>query len=130
MIMKEKNQNSDITSGWSFRRGECVGGNGDYSYGFKYYIMFNGEDVLSFEVSVYEKTREEQPVSITIINDDPLCVMVKAKSFYDNFVYLTRDGGRTWVFQKSEIEGPVNTFKRERFILESGQCVKTISHGG
>jgi len=71
--------------------------------------MFNGKDVLSFEVSVYEKTREEQPISIKIFNNDPLCVMVKVKSFYDNFLYSTKDGGRTWVFQKSEMEGLVNT---------------------
>lgn len=51
---------------------------------------------FSFEVGMYEKGEEENPVELLIDNSKPDKVSVKVKSFYDNFTYATQNGGKSW----------------------------------
>ena len=82
---------------WTHRRGECLGGDGDYSLIYDWQVLRDGVVVLHFEGLTFDKHREQQPISIAVdeANEQHVEVTYDAAGG-DRFRCVTEDGGRTW----------------------------------
>ncbi len=95
----------------------CVGGDGDYSYGYKYSVSGASrkkEFQKSFHVDTYEKNGHDNCPFIILIDPSDIChIDCIIHSSYDLTKYTTVDFGETWKYHGWHVPDSINYSLRE-----------------